>query len=134
MRRATSDNWVARYLLIGSLFAFILLFLVFPVIVIIIEATHILRSKKNFPASLVTTSPLGYVPPGNGVAKHFGAGDQKEHFAHYLTDADYQNFQRLGVRFIRLCISPDAIYSNGKPSARSMVAAVTPPNGPTNAQ
>ena len=41
-------------------------------------------------------------------------GDQKDHFAKYLTDADYQNFQRLGVRFVRLCISPDAIYSGGK--------------------
>jgi glycosyltransferase involved in cell wall biosynthesis len=38
----------------------------------VIEATHLLHAKRKFPASLVTTGPLGYVPPSNGVAKHFG--------------------------------------------------------------
>ena len=38
MRRATADHWLVRYLLIGALFAFILVFLVFPVIVIALEA------------------------------------------------------------------------------------------------
>lgn len=38
----------------------------------VIEATHLLRTKKNFPASLVTTGPLGYVPPVNALATHLG--------------------------------------------------------------
>ncbi len=40
MRRATADNWLVRYLLIGIVFAFIFIFLVFPVCVILIEALH----------------------------------------------------------------------------------------------
>jgi sulfate transport system permease protein len=40
MRRATADNWLVRYLLIGIVFAFIFVFLVFPVFVILIEALH----------------------------------------------------------------------------------------------
>jgi sulfate transport system permease protein len=40
MRRATADNWVVRYLLIGAVFAFIFVFLVFPVFVILVEALH----------------------------------------------------------------------------------------------
>jgi len=38
MKRATTDPWVARYLLVGTTLAFILFFLVFPVFVILIEA------------------------------------------------------------------------------------------------
>jgi sulfate transport system permease protein len=38
MKRATNDHWLARYLLIGIMLAFILVFLVFPVVVIVIEA------------------------------------------------------------------------------------------------
>ena len=38
MKRATSDNRLVRYLLIGIMLAFVLFFLVFPVIVILIEA------------------------------------------------------------------------------------------------
>jgi endoglucanase len=47
-----------------------------------------------------------YVPPG----------DQDAHLTHYLGGADYDEFKRLGVKFVRLCISPDLIYSGGKPS------------------
>ena len=40
MRRATNDHWLMRYLLIGFMLGFILLFLVFPVYVILVEALH----------------------------------------------------------------------------------------------
>jgi sulfate transport system permease protein len=56
MRRATTDHWVARYFLIGIMLAFIVLFLVFPVIVIMIEA---LRAGLGFYFStLVSTHSL----------------------------------------------------------------------------
>lgn len=38
MKRATADNWLVRYLLIGTVFAFIFVFLIFPVFVILVEA------------------------------------------------------------------------------------------------
>jgi len=38
MKRANSDPWLARYLFIGILFAFVLFFLIFPVGVVIFEA------------------------------------------------------------------------------------------------
>jgi sulfate transport system permease protein len=40
MKMAANDNWVTRYFLIGVVFAFIGLFLVFPVCVVLIEALH----------------------------------------------------------------------------------------------
>ncbi len=40
MRRATTDPWLVRYLLIGVVFAFIFVFLVFPVFVVLVEAFH----------------------------------------------------------------------------------------------
>jgi len=40
MRRATTDNWLVRCLLIGAVFAFIFGFLVFPVFVVLVEAFH----------------------------------------------------------------------------------------------
>jgi sulfate transport system permease protein len=45
MRRATSDNWLARYLLIGIMAGFIGVFLVFPVVVVLVEA---LRAGVGF--------------------------------------------------------------------------------------
>jgi aryl-phospho-beta-D-glucosidase BglC (GH1 family) len=47
---------------------------------------------------------------------YLGPGNQDSHFAKYLGDADYQVFNKLGVKFVRLCISPDLIYSGGKPT------------------
>jgi sulfate transport system permease protein len=38
VKRATSDHWLARYLCIGMVFAFVLFFLIFPVCVVVIEA------------------------------------------------------------------------------------------------
>jgi sulfate transport system permease protein len=38
VKRANSDSWPARYCLIGILFAFILIFLLFPVCVVVLEA------------------------------------------------------------------------------------------------
>ena len=40
MRRATADHWLVRYLLIGIVLAFIFVFLVFPVIIVLVEALH----------------------------------------------------------------------------------------------
>jgi len=40
MKRATADHWLMRYLFVGIMLAFILMFLVFPVAVVLIEALH----------------------------------------------------------------------------------------------
>jgi endoglucanase len=62
---------------------------------------------------------LGKLTTGVNITRWFcylGGGDQDAHFANYLQDADYKNFAKLGVKFVRLCISPDMIYNGGKPS------------------
>jgi sulfate transport system permease protein len=51
MKRATSDHWLARFLLIGIVFAFVLFFLVFPVCVVLVEA---LRGGLNLYFSALT--------------------------------------------------------------------------------
>jgi sulfate transport system permease protein len=41
MKRATQDNLVAKWLLLGTVFVFVLIFLVFPVIVVLYEALRL---------------------------------------------------------------------------------------------
>lgn len=41
---------------------------------------------------------------------------QDMHFTGYMGEADFRTFDRLGVKFVRLCISPDFIYKDGKPT------------------
>jgi sulfate transport system permease protein len=41
MKRATQDNLVAKWLLLGTVFGFVLIFLVFPVIVVLYEALRL---------------------------------------------------------------------------------------------
>jgi sulfate transport system permease protein len=53
MRRATNDPWQLRYLFIGTLFGFVLIFLVFPVVVILVEA---LRNGVGFYFSTLASS------------------------------------------------------------------------------
>jgi len=53
MKRATSDHWLARYLFIGILFAFVIFFLIFPVCVVVIEA---LRGGLAFYWSALTAT------------------------------------------------------------------------------
>lgn len=44
------------------------------------------------------------------------------HFAKYLNDQDFKAFKDLKLGFVRLCISPDVIYRDGKPDAVNLVA------------
>ncbi len=39
--------------------------------------------------------------------------DDKAHFRSYLGDQDFAAFRRIGVKFVRLCISPDVVYRSG---------------------
>lgn len=41
-------------------------------------------------------------------------------FRNYLVQDDLQNFKRLGVNYIRLCVSPDVIYKNGIPDPTNL--------------
>ncbi|HWD41813.1 MAG TPA: cellulase family glycosylhydrolase [Fimbriimonas sp.] len=53
---------------------------------------------------------------------YLAPGDHADHYRTYLTDADFAAFKRLGVGFVRLCISPDAVYRNGSPDAACLTA------------
>lgn len=46
--------------------------------------------------------------------------DGIEHFKSYMLPEDYENFRNLKVDFVRLCVSPEAIYDNGKPNAANL--------------
>ena len=93
----------------------------------------LLAACVTFPNANVTG---GGVPPrildsltrGVNVTRWFcylGPGDQTDHFKNYLTPKDYDVFANLGVKFVRLCISPDAIYSAGgyKPEVMDSIDA-----------
>jgi endoglucanase len=74
-------------------------------------------------AAAVLTSPggvpeglLSHLETGVNVTRWFcylqkDAG--ADHFEHYLGDQDFAAFKKLNVRFVRLCVSPDAMYRNG---------------------
>ena len=75
MRRATTDPWLIRYLLIRIMLAFILIFLVFPVCVILIEALRrgfafygsALAAKHSVSAIEMTLMVAAVVVPLNTV-------------------------------------------------------------------
>jgi len=71
-------------------------------------------NSNGVPAAL-----LGRLTTGVNVTRWFcylGSGDHRAHFESYVKEADYDNFKRLGIKFVRLCISPDLIYRDGKPT------------------
>lgn len=43
-----------------------------------------------------------------------------EHFKTYLKDGDFAQFRRLSVHSVRLCLSPDIVYTEGKPRAEAI--------------
>jgi endoglucanase len=49
--------------------------------------------------------------------------NDQAYFKSYMKPADYINFKRLGVTFVRLCLSPEVIYDNGH-IKQSNIAAV----------
>lgn len=56
MKRATNDPWLMRYLFIGTMLVFILLFLILPVCVIMIEALH--DGLEFYFSTLISTHSL----------------------------------------------------------------------------
>lgn len=48
--------------------------------------------------------------------------NDQAHFRDYMKQTDWDAFKRLGVRFVRLCVSPDCIYDGGKPNAANLPA------------
>ena len=76
-----------------------------------------LHSKDN--SNGVPKDLLSKLTTGVNVTRWFcylQGGDQDAHFSNYLQASDYKNFERLGVKFVRLCISPEMIYRGGWPS------------------
>ena len=49
-----------------------------------------------------------------------GGPGTPEHFKTYLKPGDLAQFRRLGVHFVRLCLSPETVYDAGKPRAAAM--------------
>jgi endoglucanase len=43
-----------------------------------------------------------------------------KHFADYLVDEDFATFKKLHVTWIRLCVSPEAIYQDGHPNSQNL--------------
>lgn len=93
------------------------------------------------PESVVASAANVQAPkqPANGVPKpildrlgsgvnitrwmcYLGDPNDQAHFRDYMKPADWQNFKNLGVTFVRLCVSPEAIYDNGKPKAANLPA------------
>jgi endoglucanase len=70
------------------------------------------QAPNGVPAPL-----LAKLTRGVNVTRWFCYGDAHDTatFAGYLTDEDFANFKRLGVHFVRLCISPEVIYKDGMP-------------------
>lgn len=48
--------------------------------------------------------------------------DWTQHFKSYLVEQDWDNFRKLGIDYVRLCVSPEAIYANGMPNAKNLPA------------
>ncbi len=80
-------------------------------------------------AALIVLTPQGGGVPNNvlnrlnrgvNVTRWFcylaNAKDTK-HYETYFKQEDIDNLKRLHVNFVRLCVSPEAIYDNGKPNA-----------------
>ena len=85
----------------------------------LLAATLISLASPN-PSNGVPQPLLSRLTTGVNITRWFcylGADANDAHFANYLKEADYKNFSRIGAKFVRLCVSPDFIYSNGKPSA-----------------
>jgi endoglucanase len=77
-----------------------------------ISASAASQSLNAVPAAL--SSKFG---TGVNVTRWFcyeGAHADPAYYRTYLSDRDFAEFKRLGVKFVRLCISPDAVYSAGR--------------------
>ncbi|MBS1709117.1 MAG: cellulase family glycosylhydrolase [Armatimonadetes bacterium] len=82
-------------------------------------------------SSAVLSQPSGGVPKsvmdkmtvGVNITRWFcylaDAKDTK-HFDSYLLEADIQHLKGIKAKFVRLCVSPEAIYDAGKPNAKNL--------------
>jgi aryl-phospho-beta-D-glucosidase BglC (GH1 family) len=54
---------------------------------------------------------------GVNITRWFGyvKADDTATFKGYLLDEDLQHFKKLGIHFVRLCVTPGVIYRDGKP-------------------
>ncbi len=79
------------------------------------------------------TAQTGGVPPdllstfttGLNITRWFcylPQGDLADHCAHYLTPADYEEFKKLHVGFVRLCIEPEIVDKEGQVDPAGLAA------------
>jgi aryl-phospho-beta-D-glucosidase BglC (GH1 family) len=89
-----------------------------------------LSPKTLFTAAIVlaagaATAQTGGVPPdllstfttGLNITRWFcylPGGNLADHYAHYLTPADYDEFKKLHIGFVRLCITPEIVDKDGE--------------------
>ncbi len=66
---------------------------------------------------------LNHLTTGVNITRWFGYvnnPNDTNFYLNYLKTEDFANFQRLGVRFVRLVITPKVIYDNGQPKTASL--------------
>jgi len=66
---------------------------------------------------------LNHLTRGVNVTRWFGYvnnPNDTNFYLNYFKTEDFANFQRLGVRFVRLSITPKVIYDNGQPKATAL--------------
>ncbi len=70
----------------------------------------------------VPTALMKKLTRGVNITRWFGyvKPDDTALFENYLVEDDLQNFKRLHVTYVRLCVNPDLIYRNGTPDPTNL--------------
>ncbi|MGA2052422.1 MAG: cellulase family glycosylhydrolase [Opitutales bacterium] len=79
---------------------------------------HAQNTTNGVPPSL-----LDHLTTGINLTRWFGYVDNPDdtsHFQNYLSVDDFANFQRLGIHFVRLCVTPKVIDNQGQPKAAAL--------------
>jgi aryl-phospho-beta-D-glucosidase BglC (GH1 family) len=66
---------------------------------------------------------LDHLTTGLNLTRWFGYvsnPDDTQYYQNYLAVEDFANFQRIGIRFVRLCITPKVIDNQGQPKAAAL--------------
>jgi len=80
-------------------------------------------SKPVLGLNNVPQELLNHLTTGVNVTRWFGYvnnPDDTNFYLNYLKTEDFANFRKLGVRFVRLVITPKVIYDNGQPKTTSL--------------
>jgi endoglucanase len=85
---------------------------------VLLPSAAMAQNSGGVPASLLSKFKRGL-----NVTRWFcylESPNDTSHFANYLIDDDLATFKRLHVTWIRLCVSPEAIYRDGHPNPQNL--------------